>query len=72
MQYSCIISQCLSPLEQRIRDIQIVIITSVSIRKVDCIVFASIGKGVYSKRKEVAPNGSKFFLFRIDPFSEWT
>ena len=27
-------------------------------------------KGVYSKRKEFAPLGSKFFPFRIDCFSE--
>ena len=27
-------------------------------------------KGVYSKRKEFAPKGSKFFPFRVDPFSE--
>ena len=27
-------------------------------------------KGVYSKRKEFAPMGSKFFLFRIDPSSK--
>ena len=27
-------------------------------------------KGVYSKRKEFAPNGSKFFPFGGDPFSE--
>ena len=27
-------------------------------------------KGVYSKRKEFAPHGSKFFPFRVDPFSE--
>ena len=26
--------------------------------------------GVYSKSKEFAPLGSKFFLFRIDPFLE--
>ena len=26
-------------------------------------------KGVYSKRKEFAPNGSKFFPFRVDYFS---
>ena len=26
--------------------------------------------GVYSKRKEFAPLGSKFFPFRVDPFSE--
>ena len=26
---------------------------------------------VYSKRKEVAPYGCKFFPFRIDTFSEW-
>ena len=25
---------------------------------------------VYSKRKEIAPCGSKFFPFRVDPFSE--
>ena len=27
-------------------------------------------KGVYSKKKEFAPTGSKFFPFRVDPFSE--
>ena len=27
-------------------------------------------KEVYSKRKEFAPNGSKFFPFKVDPFSE--
>ena len=27
-------------------------------------------KGVHSKRKEFAPRGSKFFPFRVDPFSE--
>ena len=27
-------------------------------------------KGVYSKRKEFAPHGSKFFLFKVDPISE--
>ena len=27
-------------------------------------------KGVYSKRKEFAPRRSKFFPFRVDPFSE--
>ena len=27
-------------------------------------------KGVYSRRKEFAPMGSKFFPSRIDPFSE--
>ena len=27
-------------------------------------------KGVYSKRKEFTSNGSKFFLYRIDLFSE--
>ena len=36
------------------------------------VVFASLLKGVYSKRKEFAPPGSKFFSFRIDPFSEGT
>ena len=29
-----------------------------------------IRKGVYSKRKEFAPFGSKFFPFRVDPFLE--
>ena len=29
-----------------------------------------ISKGVYSKRKEFAPLGSKFFPFRVDSFSE--
>ena len=29
-------------------------------------------KGVYSKRKEFAPKGSKVFPFRVDPFSEGT
>ena len=28
------------------------------------------GKGIYSKRKEFAPRGSKFFHFRVEPFSE--
>ena len=28
------------------------------------------GKGVYSKKKEFAPNRSKFFLIRVDLFSE--
>ena len=28
-------------------------------------------KGAFSKRKEFAPNGSKFFPFRVDSFSEW-
>ena len=28
-------------------------------------------KRVYSKRKEFAPKGSKFFPFRVDLFSEW-
>ena len=27
-------------------------------------------KGGYYKRKEFAPKGSKFFPFRVDPFSE--
>ena len=27
-------------------------------------------KGVYSIRKEFAPKGSKFFPYRVDPFSE--
>ena len=27
-------------------------------------------KGVYSKRKESAPIGSRFFIFIVDPFSE--
>ena len=32
--------------------------------------FASLLKGVHSKRKEFAPLGSKFFPFRVDHFSE--
>ena len=32
--------------------------------------FISFLKGLYSERKEFAPLGSKFFPFRIDPFSE--
>ena len=28
-------------------------------------------KGIYSKGKEFAPVGCKFFPFRVDPFSEW-
>ena len=31
---------------------------------------SSSEKGVYSKRKEFAPFGSKFFPLRVDPFSE--
>ena len=27
-------------------------------------------KGIFTKRKEFAPRGSKFFPFRADPFSE--
>ena len=34
------------------------------------IVFVPFSKGVYSIRKEFAPTGSKFFPYRIDPFSE--
>ena len=34
------------------------------------MVFAFFWKGVYSKRKEFAPSGSKFFPFRIDPFQK--
>ena len=33
--------------------------------------FASLLKRVYSKRREFAPFGSKFFPFRVDPFEEW-
>ena len=33
---------------------------------------ALLSKGVYSKRKEFAPIGSKFSPFRLDPFSEGT
>ena len=32
--------------------------------------FLSLLKRVYSKRKEFAPIGSKFFPFRVDSFSE--
>ena len=38
-----------------------------------CLLFRIIvpfRKGVCSKRKEFAPHGSKFFPFRVDPFSE--
>ena len=34
------------------------------------IVCISFWKGAYSKRKEFAPKGSKFFPFRVDPFLE--
>ena len=34
--------------------------------------FAPFWKEVYPKRKEFAPPGSKFFPFRVDPFSEGT
>ena len=27
-------------------------------------------EGIYSKRKEFAPHGSKFFSFRVDPFQK--
>ena len=30
----------------------------------------SLLKGIYFKRKEFAPRGSKFFPFRVEPFSE--
>ena len=32
---------------------------------------SSFWKGVYSKRKEFAPHGNKFFPFRVDHISEW-
>ena len=32
--------------------------------------FAQFSKGVYCKRKEFAPKGSKFFPFRVDFFPE--
>ena len=31
---------------------------------------SSLRNRVYSKRKEFAPHGSKFFPFRVDPFLE--
>ena len=34
------------------------------------IVFIPSLKWVYSKRKEFAPSGSKFFPFRVDPISQ--
>ena len=34
------------------------------------IILASFWIWVYSKRKEFVPLGSKFFSFRVDPFSE--
>ena len=33
-------------------------------------IFATLLKRGYSKRKDFAPLGSKFFPFRVDPFSE--
>ena len=33
--------------------------------------FPPFWKGVYSKKKEFAPGGSKFFLFNVDPFQKW-
>ena len=38
-----------------------------------CLLYCKLSpfwKEVYSKRKEFAPTGSKFFPFRVDPFSE--
>ena len=32
--------------------------------------FAPFYRGVFSKRKEFAPHGSKFFPSRVDPFLE--
>ena len=32
------------------------------------IILPPSGKGVFCKRKEIAPKGSKFFSFREDPF----
>ena len=34
------------------------------------MVLPLLGKEIYSKWKEFAPSGSKFFPFRVDPFSE--
>ena len=34
------------------------------------IVLPTFWKGVNSKRKELAPKGSQFFPFRVDPSSE--
>ena len=34
------------------------------------IILPPFWKGVYSKRKEFAPKGSKFFPFRVDPFQK--
>ena len=36
------------------------------------IVLPPFWKRIYSKRKEIAPLGSNFFPFRVDPFSEGT
>ena len=36
------------------------------------IVLPSFLNGIYSKRKEFAPKGSKFFLSRVDLFTEGT
>ena len=38
-----------------------------------CLLFCTpspFRKGVYSKRKELASEGSQFFPFRVDPFSK--
>ena len=32
--------------------------------------FTPFRQEIYCKRKEYAPYGSKFFLFRVDPFSD--
>ena len=34
------------------------------------MVLFSFSKGIYSKRREFALLGSKFFLFRVDPILE--
>ena len=41
----------------------------VDIRSVELFLIPFL-KDTYSKRKEFAPLGSKFFPFRVDPFSE--
>ena len=38
----------------------------------EATLFSSLLRGICSKRKEFATHGSKFFLFREEPFSEQT
>ena len=60
-----------------LRDIYLVVFLSFCTRETtlvtSCMLFCTpnpFWKRVCSKRKEFAPKGSKFFPFRVDPFSE--